>query len=224
MRKPPCIFYIVLVAAVLVMVASAMFWLGVMADCKKPNNDEHYAVKLPEYNRSSVRHDEIFLDKLVIEHEQEVEGLTRNITSLLQAVAHYEKLETFKKKEKTDAASDDVTKHPFASDEKTVTHHATPKEYADIFIAPHPLITSSKAIIDSAALIMPQFNAKREFKGALCRFADNQTVEKGVPVQPNEKTRIYERASADEQTFTTTTIRSKNASTVGTAAVSFEQL
>jgi hypothetical protein len=49
-------------------------------------------------------------------------------------------------------------------------------------------------------------------------------VEKGVPVQPNEKTRIYERASADEQTFTTTTARSKNASTVGTAAVSFEQL
>jgi hypothetical protein len=75
----------------------------------------------------------------VIEHEQEVEGLTRNITL---------KLQTFKKKEKTDTASDDVT--------KTVTHHATPKEYADIFIAPHPLITSSKAIIDSAALIMPQ--------------------------------------------------------------------
>jgi hypothetical protein len=49
-------------------------------------------------------------------------------------------------------------------------------------------------------------------------------VEKGVPVQPNEKTRIYERASAGEQTFTTTTARSKNASTVGTAAVSFEQL
>jgi hypothetical protein len=160
----------------MVMVASAMFWLGVMADCKKPNNDEHYAVKLPEYNRSNVRHDEIFLDKLVIEHEQEVEGLTRNITALLQAVVHYEKLETFKKKQKTDAASDDVTKHPFASDEKTVTHHATPKEYADIFIAPHPLITSSKAIIDSAALIMPQFNAKKEFKGALCRFADNQTT------------------------------------------------
>jgi hypothetical protein len=50
------------------------------------------------------------------------------------------------------------------------------------------------------------------------------TVEKGVPVQPNEKTRIYERASAGEQTFTTTTARSKNASTVGTTAVSFEQL
>jgi hypothetical protein len=50
------------------------------------------------------------------------------------------------------------------------------------------------------------------------------SVEKGVPVQPNEKTRIYERASAGEQTFTTTTARSKNASTVGTAAVSFEQL
>ena len=49
-------------------------------------------------------------------------------------------------------------------------------------------------------------------------------VEKGVPVQPNEKTRICERASAGEQTFTTTTARSKNASTVGTAAVSFEQL
>jgi hypothetical protein len=49
-------------------------------------------------------------------------------------------------------------------------------------------------------------------------------VEKGVPVQPNEKTRIYERASAGEQTFTTTTARSKNASIVGTAAVSFEQL
>jgi hypothetical protein len=51
-----------------------------------------------------------------------------------------------------------------------------------------------------------------------------QGVEKGVPVQPNEKTRIYERASAGEQTFATTTARSKNASTVGTAAVSFEQL
>jgi hypothetical protein len=49
-------------------------------------------------------------------------------------------------------------------------------------------------------------------------------VEKGVPVQPNEKTRIYERASAGEQTFTTTTARSKDASTVGTAVVSFEQL
>jgi hypothetical protein len=51
-----------------------------------------------------------------------------------------------------------------------------------------------------------------------------ERVEEGVPVQPNEKTWIYERASADEQTFTTTTARSKNASTVGTAAVSFEQL
>jgi hypothetical protein len=27
-----------------------MFWLGVMADCKKPsNNEQHYSVKLPEY-------------------------------------------------------------------------------------------------------------------------------------------------------------------------------
>jgi hypothetical protein len=53
---------------------------------------------------------------------------------------------------------------------------------------------------------------------------DADAVEKGVPVQPNEKARIYECASAGEQTFTTTTARSKNASTVGTAAVSFEQL
>jgi hypothetical protein len=49
-------------------------------------------------------------------------------------------------------------------------------------------------------------------------------VERGVPVQPNEKTRIYKRASAGKQTFATTTARSKNTSAVGTDAVSFEQL
>jgi hypothetical protein len=38
------------------------------------------------------------------------------------------------------------------------------------------------------------------------------------------KTQIYECASAGEQTFATTTARSKNASAVGTDAVSFEQL
>ena len=51
----------------------------------------------------------------------------------------------------------------------------------------------------------------------------HEHVGEGVPDQSSEETRILERASADGQTFATTTSRSKNMSAVGEATVSSEQ-
>jgi hypothetical protein len=104
------------------------------------------------------------------------------------------------------------------SGEITIEHCPTDEMLADFFTKPlqGALFRKFKAVILGHAHISTLKKSPTA--------PPEERVEKGVPVQPNEKTRIYERASAGEQTFTTTTARSKNASTVGTAAVSFEQL
>ena len=101
--------------------------------------------------------------------------------------------------------------------EITIEHSPTDEMLADFFTKPlqGALFRKFKAVILGHAHISTLKKSPTA--------PPEERVGKGVPVRSNERTRISERASADGQTLATTTSRSKNASAVGKAAVSFEQ-